>query len=75
MTVTPIHRRNTDPHAVIATLEELLGRAKAGEFVALATVCVRPDGTFCTKTSGFNTLELAGALACAQRDVIEAGVR
>ncbi len=70
-TIIPIHKRNTDPRQVIPALKELLERAEGGEFAAFVIVCVRPDGTFFTRGSGYNTLEMAGALACAQRDVIE----
>jgi len=65
-----------DPHEVVSTLTELLERAKAGEFEAVIAVCLRPSGTFMTRSSGYkNSLELLGALHCAQHDLIIASER
>lgn len=62
-----------DPRQVIATLEELLQRAKDGEFEAFIAVCVRPDGGFCTRSSGCkNSIEMIGALWAAQFDLLKA---
>lgn len=63
--------QKTDPREVIATLTELLKRAKEGEFESFIAMCVRPDRTFFTRSSGYkNSLEMIGALQCAVHDVI-----
>jgi len=62
-----------DPRKVIETLEELVRRAKEGEFEAVVAVCMRPSGTFFTRSSGYpSSLELIGALFAAQNDLLKA---
>jgi hypothetical protein len=58
---------------VVETLEELLKLAKDGEIESFITVVMRPDGSFFTRSSCYkNSLELIGALHCAQHDLIVA---
>ena len=65
-----------DPRKVVETLEELLTRAKDGEFEAFVAVCMRPDGYFFTRSSGYpSSLELIGALHVAQHDLVKASER
>lgn len=60
-----------DPRGVIEGLEELLQRAKDGEFDAFIAVCMRADSSYMTRTSGCkNTLEMIGALHVVQQDLV-----
>jgi len=60
-----------DPRGVVAGLEELLERAKAGEFDSFVAVCLRPDGSFLSQSSGCkNSLEMIGALYSVQHDLV-----
>jgi hypothetical protein len=62
---------DTDPQEIVATLEELLRRAKDGEFEAIVAVCLRPNGNFMTRSSGYrNSMQVVGALHFAQHDLI-----
>jgi hypothetical protein len=68
--VVKLESRN-DPRKVVTTLEELLQSAKDGEIESFVAVCVRPGGTFRTRSSGYeNSLELVGALHFALHDII-----
>ena len=65
-----VQLEKTDPRGVIEGLEELLQRAKDGEFDSFIAVCLRPDGSYMTRTSGCkNTLEMIGALQMVQYDL------
>lgn len=65
--------KRADPLEIVATLSELLERAKAGEFESVVTVCLRPDGSFCTRSSGYkNSLQVMGSLYCALNDTLKA---
>lgn len=66
----------TDPREVVKTLEELLQSAKNGEIESFVAVCVHPNGTFRTRSSGYkNSLEIVGALQFALHDIILASER
>lgn len=68
--------QKTDPREVIATLTELLERAKEGEFESFVAVCVLPNGKYFTRSGGYkNSIEMIGALHCAAHDVIVAAER
>ena len=72
MTIVAFEKKK-DPREVIATLEELLERAKAGEFEAFIAVCLRPNGNFFMRSSGYKSaLEMIGAVSCAIHDIIKA---
>ncbi len=59
-----------DPRQVLETLSEMTEQAKAGELESFIAVCMRPDGSFFTRSSCCkNSLELIGALHCAQHDL------
>ena len=65
-----------DPREVMAALSELMEAAKVGEVECFIAVVMRPDGTFFTRSSGYkNSLELIGALHCAQHDLTVASER
>ena len=71
--VIKLEPKPRDPRQIIETLEELVNRAKEGEFEAVVAVCLRPDDTFLTRSSGYpSSLELIGALYAAQHDILKA---
>lgn len=56
---------------LIKGLEELLEKAKDGTIEALAYVALRPDQKFEVRKIGYcSNLEMAGALAFAQHDLM-----
>jgi len=60
-----------DPQEVIKLLDDLLGRARAGEFEACVFVGLRADQSFSCCTSGMrSTLAVIGALELAKGDMI-----
>jgi hypothetical protein len=71
-----VFEKQIDPREVISTLSELLERAQSGEFESFIAVCVRPNGEFFTRSSGYkNSLELVGALTFAQYDLVKASTK
>lgn len=57
--------------ALMAELEVLLAQAKTGEISGLAGAKLRPNNTFATiRIGAVGDLEMAGALAFAQHDLI-----
>ncbi len=64
-------KQPVDSSKVVETLEELLKLAKDGEIESFIIVVMRPDKSFFTSTSCYkNSLELIGALQCAQHDLV-----
>lgn len=69
----PITLVRPNPNSsLIEELGRLLEQAKSGEIIGLAGVKLRPDNRFaCLRVGDCSDLELAGALAFAQHDLIE----
>ena len=64
-------KRNANPDNVIDLLEELLIRAKEGEYETIVLVGIRPDASFFTCSSGVKSImQAVGALAIAQQDLM-----
>lgn len=61
-----------EPNAeLIAQIEHLLEQAKSGEIAGVVAVAFRADNSFAVKCSGHvSNLQMAGALAFAQYDII-----
>lgn len=56
---------------LVTYLEDLLAKARAGEVIGIAGVRLNPDNRFGTMRVGYcSDLELAGALAFAQHDLM-----
>ena len=72
MTPKILHfKKNTDQRGVIALLEELLEKAKSGDIHAVTVVFVMDDRVV-TRSSGMNSnMQMIGAFACAQADLMK----
>lgn len=63
--------QKVDPNGVIEVFEELLARAKLGEFAEAVCFLIQQDGDFSIKHTGTaSTIRLTGCLAMLQADVI-----
>jgi hypothetical protein len=63
---------NNGTQSIVSMMADLLEESKNGEYQAALCVCLRPDGTFFVTHSGYSTaLEMIGALAVAQADMIQ----
>lgn len=70
--MTVVKLEHKDSNGIVKMFEELTEKARAGEFLTAASVCLMPGNKYTVHFSGYkNGMELVGACECAKAALLK----